>query len=76
MKKYEQRLRDLWDDIKNINKCIIRIPEEEERRLEEKKKSDNQQMTSHQIQQRPEGGRKEKRSQINNLSLHLKKQEK
>ena len=59
MKKYEQRLRDLGDNIKNINKCIIRIPEEEDRRLEEKK-NDNQQMTSHQIQQRPRGIKEQK----------------
>lgn len=33
-------------------------------------------MTSYQVQQSPECSRKEKRSQINNISLHLKKQEK
>ena len=31
MKRYENRLRDLWDNIKCINICVIGVPEGEER---------------------------------------------
>ena len=31
MKKYESNIRDLWDDIKQANLCIIGIPEGEEK---------------------------------------------
>ena len=30
-KKNESKIRDLWDNIKHANQCIIRIPEGEER---------------------------------------------
>ena len=30
MKKYESNIRDLWDNIKQANLCIIGIPEGEE----------------------------------------------
>ena len=29
MKKYESNIRELWDNIKQVNLCIIGIPEEE-----------------------------------------------
>ena len=31
MKKYENKVRDLWDNIKQANLCIIRIREGEEK---------------------------------------------
>ena len=31
MKKYKSNIRDLWDNIKQANLCIIRIPEGEEK---------------------------------------------
>ena len=31
MKRNEDSLRDLWDNIKHTNTCIIGLPEEEER---------------------------------------------
>ena len=36
MKKYESNIRDLWDNIKWVNLCIIGIPEgeEKEKRIE------------------------------------------
>ena len=30
-KKNENSLMDLWDNIKDINTCVIRVPEEEKR---------------------------------------------
>ena len=30
-KKHERNIRDLWDNIKQTNLCIIGIPEEEEK---------------------------------------------
>jgi len=32
MKRNEDRLKDLWDNIKCTNICIIEVPEEEERK--------------------------------------------
>ena len=37
MKRNEDSLRDLWDNIKRNNICIIGVPEEEERQREPKK---------------------------------------
>ena len=31
-KKNENSLMDLWDNIKDINTCVIRVPEEEKRK--------------------------------------------
>ena len=32
VKRNEDSLRDLWDNIKCTNICVIRVPEEEERK--------------------------------------------
>ena len=33
-RKKESNIRDLWDNIKHANLCLIEIPEEEEKRIE------------------------------------------
>ena len=40
MKRNEDSLRDLWDNIKHTNICIIRVPGGEEREKEPKKISE------------------------------------
>lgn len=37
MKKSENHSRDLWDNIKNINICIMGVPEREEKVKEAKR---------------------------------------
>ena len=40
-KKKENSLRDLWDNIKGTNNCIIGVPEREERKKRPEKISEN-----------------------------------
>ena len=41
MKTNEDSLRDLWDNIKGTNNCIIGVPEREERKKRPEKISEN-----------------------------------
>ena len=41
MKRNEDSLRDLWDNIKGTNNCIIGVPEREERKKRPEKISEN-----------------------------------